>query len=86
VGANIYNALIQQQTNSTINNSLTGSQMLTNHPLITAEECESILVCTGVYDPDVHKIDTKQPWKVPTTTVYDVLDAVTYVLNKEQYI
>jgi hypothetical protein len=85
VGANIYNELIQQ-TDSTMNNNLTGSDMLMNHPLISAEECESILVCTGVYDPNVHQIDTEQPWKIPTAIRYDALDAVKYVLNKEQYL
>ncbi len=85
VGANIYNEWIQQ-SDSSMDNSLTGSDVLVNHPLISAEECESILVCTGVYDPKVHTIETDQPWKIPTTIQYDVLAAVNYVLTKEKHL
>ena len=85
VGANIYNEWIQQ-SDSPMNASLNGSEALINHPLISAEECESILVCTGVYDPNVHTIETDQPWKIPTTIQYDVLAAVNYVLTKEKHL
>jgi len=82
IGANIYNEFIQQNDESD-HRSITESEVLTSHPLITAEECESILVCTGIYDPNVHKIDAEKPWTLPTTIQYDVLDAVQYVLTKE---
>lgn len=81
VGANIYNALIEK-THLT-KDSYTNCGLLTHPRLLSAKSCESILVCTGVFVPNVHKINTKQPWTKPTTIQQDVADAVRYVLNKE---
>lgn len=72
----MYNASIQENDSSLEDKTR----------LITAEVCESVLVCTGVYDPNVHIIDKEQTWKIPTTIQYDALDAVTYALNKEQFL
>lgn len=57
------------------------------HPhLLSAKSCESILVCTGVYDPNVHKINMQEPWAIPTTIQPDALEAVNYALSKEHII
>jgi hypothetical protein len=39
-----------------------------------------------VYVPNVHKINTKQPWAMPTTIQLDAAEAVSYILNKEHII
>jgi hypothetical protein len=84
VGANLYNALLQKPKSS--NDSFTRCGLLAHPRLLSAKSCESILVCTGVYDPNVHKINTKQLWAIPTTTQPDASEAITYVLNKENII
>jgi len=81
VGANMYNHILQQGLN--VKGSLSGYSLLTDRTFLTATSCESILVCTGVYDPNKHVIDGKIPWKVPTTIENDVLEAVKYALMKE---
>ncbi|CAF1188561.1 unnamed protein product [Rotaria sordida] len=84
VGANLYNALLKRPKSS--NGSFTGCGLLTHPRLLSAKSCESILVCTGVYDPTIHTINAKRPWAVPTTIQSDVLEAVNYVLTKEHII
>jgi hypothetical protein len=84
VGANVYNALLQKARSS--NDSFTGCGLLSHPRLLSAKLCESILVCTGVYDPSLHKINPKQPWSIPTTIQLDVSEAVSYVLAKENII
>ncbi|CAF3309920.1 unnamed protein product [Rotaria socialis] len=81
VGANMYNNLLQQAMNS--KTSITGYSLLPPSDLLSAAVCESILVCTGVYEPGKHKIDGKNPWKLPTTIKLNVLEAIKYVLFKE---
>ena len=81
VGANMYHHLLQQATNS--RTSLSGYSLLTDTKFLSATCCESVLVCTGVYDPSKHQIDEKTPWKVPTTIEKDVLEGIKYILNKE---
>ena len=85
VGANVYHALIQKPK-TPLNDSFTGCGLLAHPRLLGAKSCESILVCTGVYEPNVHKISTKQSWAIPTTIQLDALEAVTYVLNKEHIV
>jgi hypothetical protein len=77
----MYHHLLQQATH--LKASLSGYSLLTDSQFLSATSCESILVCTGVYDPKTHKIDGKIPWKVPTTIEHDVLDAIKYILSKE---
>jgi hypothetical protein len=81
VGANVYNALLQKSKSS--NDSYTNCGLLAHPRLLSAKSCESILVCTGVYVPNVHKINTKQPWAIPTTIQLDAAEAVNYILTKE---
>ncbi|CAF2083651.1 unnamed protein product, partial [Rotaria magnacalcarata] len=81
VGANMYNNLLQQPMNS--KTSITGYNLLPASNLLSAALCESILVCTGVYERGKHKIDGKNPWKLPTTIKLNVLEAIKYVLFKE---
>jgi len=81
VGANMYNHLLQEAMNLTT--SISGYSLLTDSDFLSATSCESILVCTGVYDPEKQKIDGKSPWKIPTTIENDILDAVKYILLKE---
>ncbi|CAF2677587.1 unnamed protein product [Rotaria sp. Silwood2] len=84
VGANVYNALLNRTKSST--DSFTGCGLLAHPSLLTAKSCESILVCTGVFDPNIHTINATQPWAIPTTIQPDVLEAVNYVLTKEHVI
>jgi hypothetical protein len=84
VGANLYNALLQKTKSP--NDSFTGCGLLAHPRLLSAKSCESILVCTGIYDPNIHKINAKQSWAIPTTIKLDASDAVTYVLTKENII
>ncbi|CAF1551414.1 unnamed protein product [Rotaria magnacalcarata] len=81
VGANMYNNILKQTTLPKI--SLSGYSLLSDTTFLSATACDSILVCTGVYDPKKHKIDGKNPWKLPTNIALDVLEAVKYVLSKE---
>ncbi|CAF2964370.1 unnamed protein product [Rotaria sp. Silwood2] len=81
VGANMYNCLLQQDINA--KTSISGYDILTDPKHLTATSCDSILVCTGVYDPNKQTAEEKQHWKIPTTTQLDVLDAVKYILKKE---
>lgn len=81
VGANMYNHLLQQAAN--VRSSLSGYSLLNDSKFLSATACESILVCTGVYDPSKHSIDGKIVWKVPTTIELDVLEAIKYILAKE---
>ena len=84
VGANVYNAFLQKAASS--NESLTACGLLSHPRLLSAKICESILVCTGVYDPEVHELNPKQPWGMPTTIQFDALKAVEYVLKKENIV
>ncbi|CAF3361323.1 unnamed protein product [Rotaria sp. Silwood1] len=81
VGSNMYNCLLQQDVNT--RTSISGYDILTDPKYLTATSCESILVCTGVYDPNKQTAEEKQHWKIPSTTQHDVLDAVKYILKKE---
>lgn len=82
VGANMYNRLLQQDVNS--RTSISGYDLLPNSEYLTATACESILVCTGVYDPQAQTVAETEPLKIPTTIQEDVLHGVRYVLAKEQ--
>ena len=81
VGANMYNHLLQQAINAKA--SLSGFSLLNDPNLLTAMACESILVCTGVYDPAKHQLDPKITWRIPNKIENDVLDAIKYILGKE---
>ncbi|UJR28131.1 hypothetical protein I4U23_009388 [Adineta vaga] len=82
VGANMYNCLLQQDINS--RTSISGYDLIRDTKYFSATVCESILVCTGVYDPDKQKQEETEPWKIPTTIQEDVFEGVKYVLTKEQ--
>ncbi len=84
VGANLYNALLQNTKSS--KDSFTNCGLLAHPRLLSAKSCESILVCTGVYVPNVHKFNTKQPWVMPATIKLDAAEAVNYILQKESII
>jgi len=77
----MYHHLLQQGMN--FKTSISGYSLLSDSQFLSATSCESILVCTGVYDPTKQKIDGKIPWKVPTTIESDVLEATKYILSKE---
>jgi hypothetical protein len=77
----MYNCLLQQDINC--KTSISGYDLIFDSTFLSATSCESILVCTGVYDPNKQIIDEKEPWKIPTTVQYDVLEAVKYILTKE---
>ena len=81
VGANMYNQFLQQAAN--LQTSISGYRVLSDSKLLSATSCESILVCTGVYDRNKHKIDETIPWKVPTTIQLDIWEAIKYILSKE---
>ncbi|CAF3662948.1 unnamed protein product [Rotaria sp. Silwood1] len=83
VGANMYNHLLQQAMN--LRTSISGYSLLSDSSFLTATSCESILVCTGVYEPNKQKLDGKNPWKVPTTIKLDVFEAVKYIILKEAW-
>ncbi|CAF4645289.1 unnamed protein product, partial [Rotaria sp. Silwood2] len=73
VGANMYNHLLKQAMN--LRTSLSGYSLLLDSKFLNATSCESILVCTGVYEPNKQKLDGKNPWKLPTTIKLDVWEA-----------
>ncbi len=77
----MYNRLLQQDINSKI--SLSGYDLILDTTYLSATSCESILVCTGVYDPNKQITEEQEPWKIPTTIQLDVLEAVKYILTKE---
>jgi len=77
----MYNHLLQQAMH--LKTSISGYSLLSDLKFLSATSCESILVCTGVYDPNKHHLDGKTPWKVPTTIELDVLEATKYILEKE---
>jgi len=77
----MYNHLLQQAIH--LKTSISGYSLLPDMKLLSATSCESILVCTGVYDPNKHNLDGKTPWKVPTRIELDVLEAIKYILSKE---
>ncbi len=81
VGANMYNRLLQQDINK--KTSISGYDLLSDTKYLSATSCESILVCTGVYDPNKQTTEEQEPWKRPTTIQLDVLEAVKYILTKE---
>ena len=81
VGANMYNHVLKEETN--LKTSISGYSLLSDSKLLSATACESILVCTGVYDPKKQKIDEKNPLKLPTAITADVFEAVKYVLVRE---
>ncbi|CAF0887471.1 unnamed protein product [Adineta ricciae] len=82
VGANMYNCLLQQDSNN--RKSISGYDLMRDTNYFSARACESILVCTGVYDPSKQPHPETEPWKMPTTIQTDVLEGVKYVLAKEQ--
>ena len=82
VGANMYNRLLQQDP--TCKTSISGYDLISDTDYLSAKSCESILVCTGVYDPNKQTIAEKEPWKIPTTIEDDVFEAVKYILLKEE--
>ncbi|CAF1051022.1 unnamed protein product [Rotaria sp. Silwood1] len=82
-GANMYNHLLQQAMN--LRTSISGYSLLSDSKYLSATSCESILVCTGVYEPNKEKLDGKNPWKVPTAIKLDVFEAVKYILLKETW-
>lgn len=84
VGANVYHALLKKAKSSS--DSYTNCGLLAHPRLLSAKSCESILVCTGVFDPNVHNINPKQSWVVPTTIQLDAAEAVSYILSKENII
>lgn len=77
----MYHCLLQQEPES--RTSISGYDLIMDATHLTATSCESILVCTGVYDPNKQITAEKEHWKMPTTIQHDVLDAVKYVLTKE---
>lgn len=81
VGANMYNHLLQQEQH--LKTSLSGYSLVSDSKFFNATSCESILVCTGVYDPMKNKIDQSNPWKIPSNVSYDVFEAVKYIFAKE---
>ncbi|CAF3836298.1 unnamed protein product [Rotaria sordida] len=83
VGANMYNKILQQAIN--LRTSISGYNLLLDSPLLSATSCESILVCTGVYEPNKKKLDDKNPWRLPTKVKLDVLEALKYILLKETW-
>ncbi|CAF1049663.1 unnamed protein product [Rotaria sordida] len=83
IGANMYNHLLQQEIN--LRTSISGYNLLTDSKYLNATSCESILVCTGVYEPNKQKLDGKNPWKLPTTIKLDVMEAIKYILLKETW-
>jgi hypothetical protein len=78
----MYNRLLQQDINC--KTSLSGYDLITDTKYLSATSCESILVCTGVYDPNKQTSEEQEPWKIPTTIQDDVLEAVKYILTKEE--
>ncbi|CAF4143658.1 unnamed protein product, partial [Rotaria sordida] len=73
----------QQEIN--LRTSISGYNLLTDSKYLNATSCESILVCTGVYEPNKQKIDGKNPLKLPTTIKLDVFEAVKYIILKESW-
>jgi hypothetical protein len=82
VGANMYNRYLQQDI--TCRTSLSGYGLIRDTKYLSARTCESILVCTGVYDPSKQTTAETEAWKTPTSIQADVFEAVKYVLAKEQ--
>jgi hypothetical protein len=78
----MYNRLLQQDINC--KTSLSGYDLISDTKYLSATSCESILVCTGVYDPNKQTNEEQEPWKIPTTIQHDVLEAVEYILAKEE--
>ncbi|CAF1438445.1 unnamed protein product [Rotaria sordida] len=83
IGANMYNHLLPQEIN--LRTSISCYNLLTDSKYLSATSCESILVCTGVYEPNKQKLDCKNPWKLPTTIKLDVFEAVKYIILKESW-
>jgi hypothetical protein len=78
----MYHHLLQQPIN--LKTSISGYSLLSDSKLLSATSCESILVCTGVYDPNKPKTDEKIPWKEPTATKQDIWEAIKHILSKER--
>lgn len=83
VGANMYHCLLQQDPDS--RKSISGYDLISDSKYLSATSCDSILVCTGVYDPNKQLTAEKEHWKIPTITKHDVLEAVQYILKREEY-
>ncbi|CAF1345859.1 unnamed protein product [Rotaria sordida] len=81
VGTNMYNHLLQQTIH--LRTSISGYSLLTDLKYLSPTTCESILVCTGVYEPNKQKLDGKNPWKLATKIKLDVVEAVKYIILKE---
>jgi hypothetical protein len=81
VGANMYHSFLQQDPAE--RTSISGYDLMADETHLSARSCESILVCTGVYDPEKCNINDSPPWKRPTMVQADVLEAVKYILIKE---
>jgi HAD superfamily hydrolase (TIGR01456 family) len=82
VGANMYNCLLQQDSNC--RTSISGYDLISDAKHLSATSCESILVCTGVYDPNKQLTAEREHWKIPTVMKHDVLEAVEYILKQEE--
>ena len=83
VGANMYNRFLQQDLHS--KKSISGYDFISDPTYLSAKSCESILVCTGVYDRNKPTMEKKESWKIPTTIEDDILEAVKYILTNEGY-
>ena len=80
-GANMYHSYLQQDPEE--RTSISGYDLIADETHLSARSCESVLVCTGVYDPEKCQINNSPPWKRPTVVRTDVLEAVKYILIKE---
>ncbi|CAF2887655.1 unnamed protein product [Rotaria sp. Silwood2] len=81
VGANMYDHVLKQSMN--LRTGIRGYSLLSDSQFLSAAACESILVCSGVYEPNKQKLDGKKPRKLPITIQLDVFEAVKYILFKE---
>lgn len=81
VGANTYHRFLQQDPEE--RTSISGYDLITDETHLSARSCESVLVCTGVYNPEKCRINDSPLWKRPTVVQLDVLEAVKNILIKE---
>lgn len=79
----MYNRFLEEDPHS--KTSISGYDFISDSPYLSAKSCESILVCTGVYDRNKSTIDKTELWKIPTTIEDDIFEAVKYILIKEGY-
>ncbi|CAF1119792.1 unnamed protein product [Didymodactylos carnosus] len=79
LGANLYNEHLKLKRSG-----MNRTYDLLDYDLLSAKECESILVCTGVYNDTKKNIDVKNILKRPNVIEDDVSGAVSYILAKEE--